>query len=165
VLQVCPEGPLNQVAASFAVQGRKRVGGILQRSIGVYAGEGDMQAGKSEINVTPLIDVLLVLLIIFMVITPLMPRGLAANVPAKSADNSPSETPIVLQIFRNGQLSINSTPVSSETFAATIRTLYSSRANKVLFVAADKDLEYRQVAQLIDRVKGASPDIQVGLMP
>jgi biopolymer transport protein TolR len=123
-----------------------------------------MHTGKSEINVTPLIDVLLVLLIIFMVITPLLPRGLAASVPTKSADNSPAERPIVLQISTNG-LSINNNPVSSDTLAAAIRSLYASRANKVLFVNADKDLEYRQVAQLIDRVKGVSSDIQVGLMP
>jgi biopolymer transport protein TolR len=92
-----------------------------------------MQAGKSEINVTPLIDVLLVLLIIFMVITPLLPRGLPADLPAKSTDNSPGETPIVLEMAATGQLSINNHPVSSDTLAAAIKELYSSRANKVLF--------------------------------
>jgi len=124
-----------------------------------------MQAGKSEINVTPLIDVLLVLLIIFMVITPLLPRGLPADLPAKSTNNSPGETPIVLEMAANGQLLINNHPVSSDTLAVAIKELYSSRANKVLFISADKNLQYRQVAQLIDLVRGVSSDIQVGLMP
>ena len=134
------------------------------RSVSMQNEDRD-EAGKSEINVTPLIDVLLVLLIIFMVITPLLPRGLPADLPAKSTGNSPGEMPILLGMAANGQLSINNHPVSSDTLAAAIKELYSSRANKALFINADKNLQYRQVAQLIDRVKGVISDIQVELMP
>jgi len=116
-----------------------------------------MQAGKSEINVTSLIDVLLVLLIIFMVITPLLPTGLAAGVPAKSTENSRGETPIVLQIAADGQFSINSYPVPSDTVTLTIKDLYSSRANKVLFLSADKNLQYRQVANLLTASRASTP--------
>ena len=100
-----------------------------------------------------------------MVITPLLPRGLPADLPAKSTDNSAGETRLVLGMAANGQLSINNHPVSSDTLAAVIKELYLSRANKVLFISADKNLQYRKVAQLIDRVRGVSSDIQVGLMP
>jgi biopolymer transport protein TolR len=154
--------PWRPVAA--LLRSMTKLGSFGERSVSL-AMRTKMQAGKSEINVTPLIDVLLVLLITFMVITPLLRRGLPTDLAAKPTADLPEEAALVLRISANGQLSINTLPVPVDALAPTIRNIFSSRANKVLFLSADKSLQYREVAQLIDRIRGISPEIQVGFMP
>ncbi len=109
---------------------------------------------SSDINVTPMIDILLVLLIIFMAITPVTPHGLEALVPQPPKTNTPpkeNDTAIVVQILRgNGNqpaYKINETDVQKADLAGKLQTIFSTRATKVMFVKGDKDLDFAPISQ------------------
>lgn len=108
----------------------------------------------AEINVTPMIDVLLVLLIIFMVIVPAIPKGEAALAPRSSHPTEPSPQAVVLEVEQgNGNavnLRINQQPVAQRELQSRLAAIYANRAERILFVKGDDRLSFSRIAEVID---------------
>ena len=132
---------------------------------------GSGGGAMGDINVTPMIDILLVLLIIFMVIVPVTPKGLDALVPQppkdKTQQQQPNDRTIVVQVlYRAGQApayKINETDVNHSELLAKLTDIYSNRAERVMFVKGDDDVDWRYVADVIDIGRSANVD-HIGLM-
>ena len=131
------------------------------------ATNGDIRGLASEINVTPMIDVLLVLLIIFMVIVPAVPRGEAAVAPQASRTDVAVADAIVLEVMQGAgntiDLRINQQPVAQGELQSRLAGIYANRAQRVLFIKGDDRLSFREIAQIIDIGHAAGVD-QIGLM-
>ncbi|MCC7374492.1 MAG: biopolymer transporter ExbD [Verrucomicrobiales bacterium] len=116
---------------------------------------------------TPLIDVLLVLLIIFMVITPLTPKGLETLVPQPPPPGTPpskaDDRTVVIIIERNGAMKINTEDTTEAALGPRLEEIFKTRAERVVFVKGDPNIEYQYVARAIDTAKGVGID-KVGLM-
>ncbi|MBI4910344.1 MAG: biopolymer transporter ExbD [Acidobacteria bacterium] len=130
-----------------------------------------MQTGNSNgmyaaINVTPLIDVLLVLLIIFLVITPVTSKGLQTQVPQDSTGVPPADEvdrSVVIRVMKDRSMQINNERVEEALMGARLREIFKRRADKTVFVHGDPEIEYGDVAKAIDIAKGAGMD-RVGLI-
>ncbi|MBL8936104.1 MAG: biopolymer transporter ExbD [Archangium sp.] len=125
------------------------------------SGGGKRRTGaKPAMNVTPLVDVVLVLLIIFMVVTPLLTKQLWLNVPPKPEENAPPPPPtealppIVITLGTDGVTKVNSEVIAKEQLADRVVRLVNARPDKVVFFDAASDVPYGQALEVMDLVRG-----------
>ena len=116
---------------------------------------------RPSMNVTPLVDVVLVLLIIFMVITPLMTNQMSVNVPIKPdeketpPDSDEGEPQVVLTVDERGRAWINRDEIADEDLAAKLQRVFAARADQTLFFDAAGGLEYGRAIEILDIARGA----------
>jgi biopolymer transport protein TolR len=119
---------------------------------------GGKRGPQGEINVTPLIDIVLVLLIIFMVMTPVMLKEIVAKVPQKQTENlpqPPGENPIVIELDAHDGLALNGEAVAPEALAERVGERLSHDRQKVVFFKVDDDANYGRAVRIMDICKGA----------
>jgi len=120
-------------------------------------GGGNGKGPSSEINVTPLIDIVLVLLIIFMVLTPVMLKEIAAVVPRKASDDlpvPPGGAPIVVRLDAEGHLWLGSEPLAPEALSGVVADRLTHNRQKVVFFDFDDRANYGRAVKIMDTCKG-----------
>jgi biopolymer transport protein TolR len=119
-------------------------------------GQNNNRAVMAEINVTPLVDVMLVLLVIFMVTAPMMQQGVQVNLPkADTKAMAPAEASVVVSVDKGGKVFIDKEEIPADQLRTRLSTMFATRAKKEVFLNADAGVPYGEVVRAMADIKGA----------
>jgi len=121
---------------------------------------------RADINVTPFVDILLVLLVIFMTLSPTVPTGLKASIPEQPPPGPQRQEPekvIILSMDRNGVIKINQNEIQASHLIEELQGIFKTRSDRTIFVQGDDELLFSDMARLIDAAKGAGVE-RLGLV-
>jgi biopolymer transport protein TolR len=119
-------------------------------------GSSKSRMALSEINITPMVDVMLVLLIIFMVTTPMMQQGIDIDLPEVSSSGSPTtDEPFILEIHKNKRIYVGESELQISQLSQKLKAIFSTRKNKQIYLQADRNVDYGLVAETMGEIRAA----------
>ena len=119
-------------------------------------GSSKSRMALSEINITPMVDVMLVLLIIFMVTTPMMQQGIDIDLPEVSSSGTPTtDEPFILEIRRNKRLYVGESELNISQLSTKLKAIFQTRKNKQIYLQADRNVDYGLVAEAMGEIRAA----------